>query len=172
MPCALTIDADGVAYECSWSIAYISCDSHGDILYDGAIEIGHDHDIELLGGLDQLHRGVVDDHLLVLQMGILFGHLPASLQKQAITYLHDIGLVNGSDLFPAGETGELEAVVGDLETGLHGGDLDGLDHSRVDFVLDPRVLPLGVLPNYHRVHVLVSRPLQAGNGNHGHHLRK
>ncbi len=32
--------------------------------YDVAVEIGHDHDIKLLWSGDQLHRGVVHDHLV------------------------------------------------------------------------------------------------------------
>lgn len=27
---------------------------------DGAVKVGHDHDVELLGAVDELHRGVVD----------------------------------------------------------------------------------------------------------------
>ncbi len=45
------------------------------------------HDIELLRSTDQLHRRVVDDHRLEVQVFILGSHLLTNLQ--APTFSHD-----------------------------------------------------------------------------------
>lgn len=34
----------------------------GQVVDDVPVEVGHDHDVELLRFADQLHAGVVDDH--------------------------------------------------------------------------------------------------------------
>ena len=61
-----------------------SGDTSGDMGDDAAVEIGGDHDVELTRVLDKLHRAIVDDHLLVLDEGILLGDVPGSLQEEAI----------------------------------------------------------------------------------------
>jgi hypothetical protein len=51
------------------------------------VEVGHDQHVKLCRVLDQLHAGVVDDHLLVLYVGVVLRLLPAAFYEQTICHL-------------------------------------------------------------------------------------
>ena len=67
---------------------YLSCD---------VLAATH-HDVKLLGLGDELHGGVVHDHLVELNVRVEGGHVFAALKEQAVAELHDVRLVNSGDL--------------------------------------------------------------------------
>lgn len=58
-----------------------------DGLGNRAVEVRHDQNVELGGGLDELHAGVVNDHLLEGDGGVLLGGLARALEEQAVHHL-------------------------------------------------------------------------------------
>ena len=58
---------------------------HGDD--DVAVQIGSQHDVELVGAGDQLHGTVVHDHRVELYLGVRLRHLSAALQEQTVSLL-------------------------------------------------------------------------------------
>ena len=61
----------------------------------------------------QLHARVVDDDLLVLQVGVALRDLAAALDEQAVRALHDVGLVHRGDRLAAVLARVLERKLGD-----------------------------------------------------------
>lgn len=55
-----------------------------DVGDDAAVEVGHDHHVELVRLGDELHAAVVDDHVGVLDVGVLFRDAPGGLQKETV----------------------------------------------------------------------------------------
>lgn len=58
-----------------------------------------------------LHAGVVDNHLVVEDVGVLQGCLPTAFKEQAICSLHDVGFVDCSHLLSAILTSIVESVL-------------------------------------------------------------
>ena len=54
------------------------------------LEICSNQNIELPWVRDKLHATVINDHLIELDVRILFGNLGSSAQKQTIGQLHDV----------------------------------------------------------------------------------
>ena len=87
-----------------------------DVRDDGTVQVRHDHDIELARARDKLHGTrkmgeriefsqqsgivrVINDHVVELDSSglVLFRDTAEGVQEQAITKLHDVGLVYASD---------------------------------------------------------------------------
>lgn len=89
--------------------------------------------------------------VLLLTMAMLQTDQPhrkgtrADLQKEAITELHDVGLVDGRHFSPVIEEGVAEGILRHAPRALLRDDLQALDHSRHYLVLQPTVLSLCVL---------------------------
>lgn len=127
-----------------------------------SVQVGHDHDVELLGSGDTLHRGVVDNHVVGLDGGEFLTDLLDGVAEKTVGQLHDVGLVNAGDLLAV--VGESKSV-GELGNALRlcaGDDLERLDDAIDRLVLETRVLSLGVLTDDAEVDVLVAG-LVAGN---------
>lgn len=129
---------------------------------DAAVQVGHDHDVKLLGARDGLHGGVVDNHVVDLERGVLLGDRVEGAAEQAVGQLHDVGLVDARHLGAAVGEGEGKGELGDALRLGAGDDLEGLDDARDALVLEARVLALGVLADDAQVDVLVAR-LVAGD---------
>lgn len=87
---------------------------------DGAVQVGHDHHVKLARFGHELHRTetsallrpnlehhadhpdvrVIDDHVIELNSRrlVLLRDLAESVQEQAVTELHDVGLVHACNL--------------------------------------------------------------------------
>ena len=122
------------------------------------IQVGHDHDIELLGSGDKLHGGVVDNHVVKLdsRAGVLLGDLATGVEEETISQLHDVGLVDAGDLLSVVAESK---VKGETRNALRlgaGDDLERLDNAGVGLVLETRVLSLSVLTDDGKVNVLVA----------------
>ena len=129
---------------------------------NATVQVGHDHDVELLGFRDTLHAGVVDNHVVVLEGRVLLGDTGAGITEQTVSQLHDVGLVNAGDLLAAVGKGEREGKLGNALRLGAGDDLERLNDTRHTLVLQAAVLSLGVLSDDAEVDVLVAG-LVAGN---------
>lgn len=133
-----------------------------DVGQDTTVQVRHDHDVELLRAGDGLHGGVVDNHVVDLEGGVLLGGLVEGAAEQTVGQLHDVGLVDAGDLGTAVGEGEGEGELGDTLRLGAGDDLERLDDAGNALVLETRVLTLGVLTDDAHVDVLVAG-LVAGN---------
>lgn len=55
--------------------------------HDGAVQVGHHHHVKLVGVGHQLHAAVVDDHVIMLDLGVFLGHLLGHFQEEAVREL-------------------------------------------------------------------------------------
>ena len=126
------------------------------------VQVRHDHDIELLGLGNGLHGGIVDNHVVDLEGRVVLSGLVEGGAEETVGKLHDVGLVNASDLLAVVGKGEAERELGDaLGLGL-GDDLEGFDNAVDGLVLEARVFSLGVLTDQAEVDAVLAG-LIAGN---------
>lgn len=123
---------------------------------DTTVKVRHDHNVELLRTRDSLHGGVVDNHVVGLEGGVVLGDLVEGAAEETVGKLHDVGLVDASNLGSAVCEGEREGEPGDTLRLGAGDDLEGLDDTLDALVLKTRVLTLGVLSDDAQVDVLVA----------------
>lgn len=121
------------------------------------VKVGHNQDLVVVGGGvgDDLEAGVVEKLGVELDVGELLGHLAGGVQEETIGHLHDGGLVDSADLVLANLLGVLEGVTEDTLGSLAGNELDGLDDTIDNDVLDARVFSLGVLTDENSVDTVV-----------------
>lgn len=127
-----------------------------DIREDTTVQVRGEHDVELLGTLNSLHRSVIDDHIVGLQCREVLGGLVESVTEETVGELHDVSLVDTGDLLAVIGEGEAECEFGDALGLGAGDDLEGLDDAADGFVLEAGVLALGVLTDDAQVDILVS----------------
>lgn len=120
------------------------------------VKVRHDHNVELLGARDSLHGGVVDNHVANLEGRVLLGDLVEGAAEKTVGKLHDVGLVNASNLGSTVGESEREGELGDTLRLGAGNDLEGLNDTLDALVLKTRVLTLGVLSDDAQVDVLVA----------------
>jgi hypothetical protein len=121
------------------------------------VQVGHNQDLVVVrGGVgDDLEAGVVEELGVELDIGVLLGHLAGGVEEEAVGHLHDGGLVDGADLVLADLLGVLKGVAEDALGSLAGDELDGLDNTVDNDVLDARVFSLGVLTDENGVDTVV-----------------
>ena len=83
------------------------------VIDDIAIEVGHDHDVELVRIGDELHAAIVDDHGFELDVGIVSGDVFAALEKLPVSQFHDVGFVHGRHFFAPIPHGVVEGEFSD-----------------------------------------------------------
>src|SRR5215831_5721202 len=103
---------------------------------DVTVEVFAEQDVELFGAHDQLHRSVIDDHALPLDLGIKLADFFKASQKQSVRKLHDIRFVNCGDLFSLFAARVSEGKTGNASRSLFSDDLQALDHAGNDFVFE------------------------------------
>lgn len=132
------------------------------------VQVGHDQDLVVVGvGVgDHLQAGVVEQLGVELDVGEVLGNLLGGLEEETVGHLHDGGLVDDADLLAANGLGVLEGESQDTLAGLLGDELDALDNSVNNDVLDARVLALGVLSDQDGVNTIVGG-LETGDGSAG-----
>jgi hypothetical protein len=123
---------------------------------NATVKVRHDHNIELLRSRDSLHGGVVDNHVVDLEGRVVLGDLVEGAAEKTVGKLHDVGLVNASNLGSAVGESEREGELGDTLGLGAGDDLEGLDDTVDALVLETRILTLGVLSDDAQVDVLVA----------------
>jgi len=133
-----------------------------DVGEDAAVKVGGNEDVELLGPADALHRGVIDNHVVDLEAGVALGDLVESASEKTIGKLHDVGLVDTSNLLALVGLGKVKGETGNALRLLAGDDLERLDDAGYALVLEAGVLALGVLTDDAHVNTVVAR-LVAGD---------
>jgi hypothetical protein len=109
------------------------------------VEIRQDHDVKLPGIAHQLHAAVVDDHVVVFELGKVLGDALAHLQEEAVGDLHDVGLVDEGDLLASVVARPLERVATESLRALLGDDLEAFHDAADALVLQHGVFALRVL---------------------------
>lgn len=114
---------------------------------DISVQVGHDQDLVVVrsGIRDHLQASVVEQLSVELNVGVLLGKLAGSVEEKTIGHLHNGGLVHGADLLPSNLLGMLESKSKDALRCLAGDELDALDNTINNDVLDARVFTLSVL---------------------------
>ena len=121
------------------------------------VQVGHDEDLVVVGsGVgDDLEAGVVEELGVELDVRVLLGDLATKVKEETVGHLHDSGLVDDANLGLANVLGVLEGVAEHALGGLAGDQLDRLDNTVHNDVLDARVFALGVLTDEDGVDVVV-----------------
>lgn len=120
-------------------------ETSSDVGENTSVQVGHDHNVELLGPGDALHGGVVDNHVVVLHRGVVLGHLLAGVAEKTVGKLHDVGLVDAGDLLAVVGKGKGKGELGNALRLCAGDDLERLNDTADGLVLETGVLALGVL---------------------------
>jgi hypothetical protein len=121
------------------------------------VEVGHDEDLVVVrvGVGDHLEAGVVEELSVELDAREVLGDLLADVEEETVGHLHNGGLVDNADLLAANGLGLLEGEAEDALAGLASDELDGLDDTVDDDVLNARVFALGVLTDQDGVDIVV-----------------
>lgn len=129
------------------------------------VQVGHDEDLVVVGGgvSDHLEAGVVEQLGVELDVGEVLGDTLGNVDEETVGHLHDGGLVHNADLGAANGLGVLEGESQDTLGSLLGDELDALDNTVDNNVLNARVLALGVLSDQDSVDTVVGG-LEAGDG--------
>lgn len=129
------------------------------------VKVGHDHDVLLVrGGVsNETETGGVNKLGRKLDIGVFSSELIGGGKEETIRDLHDRSLVDDENFGLANGLGVLKGISKDTLRGGLGNELDGLDDTGDNDVLDTRVLTLGVLTNQNGVNILVGG-LVADNG--------
>src|SRR6185437_11906677 len=138
---------------------------------DVAVEVFEQQRVVLERVHDELHAGVVNDVLGVLDVVELFRHFARATQEEPVGELHDVGLVNGMDLLAAVLARVFKGEAGDTGGALLGDDLDGFDHAGDDFMLQADVFAFSVFADDDQVHAGPMR-VQAGKQLDGTEVRE
>lgn len=101
-----------------------------DVGQDTAVKVGHHHDIKLLRSADTLHTGIVDNHVVGLDRRVFLANLLDSVSEQTVCKLHNVGLVNASNLFAVVGKCKGKCKLGNALRLDAGDDLEGLDDTR------------------------------------------
>lgn len=129
---------------------------------NGTVQVGGDENVKLLGPRDGLHGGVVDNHVAVLNVGVVLADLLDGGSEQTVGELHNVGLVDGSDTLSVVLESKVVGKAGNALRLVLGDDLEGLNDTRDRLVFKTRVLTLGVFSNQNHVNSVESG-LDSGN---------
>jgi len=149
-------NCDFTSHVASWNNTRATDKTSADIGEDTSVQVGHDHDIELLGPGDTLHGGVVDDHIIGLQGWVLLSNLLEGVAEKTVGELHDVCLVDAGDLLAVVGKSKCECELGDALRLGTSDDLEGLDDAGHGLMLQARVFAFSVLSDDAEVDVLVS----------------
>ena len=127
-----------------------------DVGENTSVQVRHDHDVKLLGAGDSLHGGVIHDHVVDLQGGVVLGDLVESAAEETVGKLHDVGLVDAGDLLAVVGESKAEGKFGNALRLGASDNLQRLDHTLHGLVLQTGVLTLGVLTDDAQVDILVA----------------
>lgn len=122
-----------------------------------AVKVGHDEDFVVVWGRvgDHLQAGVVKKLGVELNVGEFLGNVAGSVQEETVGHLHDGGLVHNADLLLARGLSMLESEAQDTLRGFPSDELNTLDNTVNNNVLNAGVFTLGVLTDQHSVDVVI-----------------
>lgn len=136
--------------------------SGSDVGEDTTVQVRHDHDVKLLGSADALHGGVIDNHVVGLELREILGESVEGTTEETVGQLHDVGLVDAGNLLAVVGEGEAEGELGNALRLGAGDDLERLDDAGHALVLETTVFTLGVLTDNAEIDILVAG-LEAGD---------
>jgi MazG family protein len=110
-----------------------------EVAHDVTIEIREQKHVELMGIEHDLHAGVVNNELLVFDIGILGGDFSNRSEKKAVRKLHDVRFVDGVNFLACVFAGVLEGEACYARGCLFRDDLQALDHAGNDGMFEARV---------------------------------
>src|SRR6266480_762028 len=149
-------DCDFPTHIATRNDARTSDEASANVGQDAAVQVGHDHDVELLWSRYALHRGIVDDHVVCFQSRVIFCDLLECVSEETVGKLHDIGLVYAGDLPPIVRQSEGEGELGDSLRFCPCYDLERLDDAAYRLMLEAGIFAFGVLADNTEVNILVS----------------
>src|SRR5579883_325819 len=134
---------------------------------DIAVEIGQQQHVKTLGPDHKLHRGIIHDELLVLDLRKFGGCFAATAQKQTVGQLHDVGFVDGGNLLALVLARVGEGVAGNALGGGPRNHFQAGDDILDDFMLEARIKVFGVLAEDDHVDLHVGEAcLNTGKSTH------
>ncbi len=94
----------------AWDDTRTANEGSTDVGQDISVQVSTNDDIKLLRLGDELHSSVIDNHVRKLDSAgfVLLGDLSAGVQEETIALLHNIGLVDSSDLLATILEGEIK----------------------------------------------------------------
>lgn len=129
------------------------------------VQVGHDEDLvvvrERVG--DHLEAGVVEKLGIELNAGEVLGNILGNVEEETVRHLHDGGLVDDADLGAANRLGLLESESEDTLGSFAGDELDALNDTIDNDVLNAGVFTLGVLSDQDGIDIVVGG-LETGDG--------
>lgn len=123
---------------------------------NATVQVGHNHNVELLGARNSLHGGVVDDHVVNLQSRVVLGDLVEGAAEKAIRKLHDVGLVDAGNLLAVVGKSETKGELGNALGFGASDNLQGLHNTLHGLVFETRVFTFGVLTDNAKINILVT----------------
>lgn len=129
------------------------------------VQVGHDKDLVVVGGgvSDDLQARVVQQLSVELDVREVLGDVTGSVEEKTVGHLHDGGLVHNADLLLVDGLGVLEGETQDTLGGLLGDELNALDNTINNNVLNTGVFTLSVLTDQDSVDTIVGG-LETGDG--------
>jgi len=133
-----------------------TADKAGTEVFDNvSVKIGGYHDIELVRVGNQLHAGVVNNHVFVLNSAfVFFGNSVASSHEETVSFFHDVGFVDAGDLGSAVFEGIIKSESSDSFSFSQSRDFQTLDDTWNRLVFFAAVFSFGTLSNDNEVNVL------------------
>jgi hypothetical protein len=121
------------------------------------VQVGHNENLVVVGGRvgDDLEARVVQQLGVELDVGELLGDLAGGVEEKTVGHLHDSGLVDNADLLLVDGLRVLEGETENTLGSLAGDELDALDDTVNNDVLNAGVFTLGVLTDEDSVDVVV-----------------
>lgn len=121
------------------------------------VKVGHDQDLVVVWSWvgDDLQASVVQKLGIELNGWEVLANVAGGVQEESIGHLHDGSLVNCADLKSVDVLGVLEGESQNTLTGVLSDELDALNDTVNDDVLNTRILSLGVLTDQDGVDVVV-----------------
>lgn len=106
-------NGDVTTHVAAWYDARAADKTGTNVGEDTTVQVGHDHDVELLRLGYTLHGGVVDNHVVCLNGRVFLADLADRVAEETISQFHDVGLVDASDLAAVVGKREGECELGD-----------------------------------------------------------
>lgn len=121
------------------------------------VKVGHDQDLVVVWGRvgDHLQAGVVKQLGVEFDVGELLGNVAGSVQEETVGHLHDCGLVHNTNLLLSRGLSMLESEAQDTLGGFPSDELNTLDNTVNNDMLNSGVFALGVLTDQHSVDVVI-----------------
>ena len=116
-----------------------------DVRQDTPVQIWYHQHIKLLRSTHRLHRCVIDNQIIELDLRIFRGSdFCTGSTKQTVAKLHDVRLVDASDLFAVILLGKVECEAGDTFGFRSSYNFESFNNSGNRLMFQTRVLPFSV----------------------------